>query len=85
MQTKLIYEALYNMLKSANTTLLAQDYAKLSNFNYKIKNQVLKNAYLANKNKRPLCQDTGQVVVFLKIGQNIKTYVPNKPQKMPSL
>lgn len=71
MQTKLIYEALYNMLKSANTTLLAQDYAKLSNFNYKIKNQVLKNAYLANKNKRPLCQDTGQVVVFLKIGQNI--------------
>ena len=30
-----------------------------------------KNAFLANDNQRPLCQDTGQVVVFLKVPQNI--------------
>ena len=28
---------------------------------------ILQNAYLAKKNNRPLCQDTGQVLVFLKL------------------
>ena len=28
---------------------------------------ILQNAYLASKNNRPLCQDTGQVIVFIKL------------------
>lgn len=71
MNTKLIYEAIYNMLLLANTKLNLEDYEKLSKYNSKIRNQILKNAYLADITKRPLCQDTGQVVIFLKIGQNI--------------
>lgn len=72
MDTKLIYEAVYNMLILANTRLEAEDYEKLLASETPIKNQILKNAYLAYKTSRPLCQDTGQVVVFLKIGQNIR-------------
>lgn len=71
MNTKLIYEAVYNMLILANTRLEADDYEKILASSANIKNQILKNAYLAYKNNRPLCQDTGQVVIFLKIGQNI--------------
>lgn len=33
--------------------------------------QILKNAELSNQIQRPLCQDTGQVVVFLEIGQDV--------------
>ena len=72
MNTKLIYEAIYNMLIQANTKLDKADYDKLCRANSKIKSQILKNAFLADLNKRPLCQDTGQVVVFLKIGQDVK-------------
>ena len=72
MHTDLIYEAIYNLLIQANTKLNKADYEKLANSNSKIKAQILKNAYLADSTKRPLCQDTGQVVVFLTIGQGIK-------------
>ena len=72
MNTKLIYEAVYNMLILANTRLDINYYEKIKNFDSKIKKEILKNAYLAYKSKRPLCQDTGQVVVFIKIGQDIK-------------
>ena len=72
MQTKLIYEAVYNLLIQANTKLNKCDYEKLAHFDTKIKSQILKNAYLADLNKRPLCQDTGQVVVFLNVGQEVK-------------
>ena len=71
MNTKLIYEAVYNGLIIANTKLNFETYNKVKIKNHKIKNEILKNAYLANKNQRPLCQDTGQVVVFLNIGQNV--------------
>lgn len=33
--------------------------------------QILQNLSLANFSQRPICQDTGQVIVFLEIGQNI--------------
>ena len=72
MNTELIYEAIYNMLVQANTKLNKNDYEKLANCDTKIKAQILKNAYLADKNKRPLCQDTGQVIVFLNVGQEVK-------------
>ena len=33
---------------------------------------IIQNAQIANEKKLPLCQDTGQVIVFLQIGQNIR-------------
>ncbi len=72
MNTKIIYEAVYNMLILANTRLDLNYYEKIKNCDSKIKNEILKNAYLAYKSQRPLCQDTGQVVVFIKIGQEVK-------------
>lgn len=33
--------------------------------------QILQNIFLADKAQRPLCQDTGQVIVFLEIGQDV--------------
>ncbi len=69
--TALIYEAVYNLIKTANVNLPSDVYNKLCNFNCEYKEMMLKNAYLAQLKKRPLCQDTGQVVVFLEIGQNI--------------
>ncbi len=72
MDTKFIYEALYNMLILANTRLDSSVYSALFASDFKDKNKILNNAYLAYKNSRPLCQDTGQVVVFLKVGQEIK-------------
>ena len=71
MNTKLIYEAVYSALIIANTRLDLETYNKVEVSNCKIKNEILKNAYLAYKNQRPLCQDTGQVVVFLNVGQNV--------------
>ncbi len=71
MNTKLIYQAVYNMLCQANTKLNKKDFEAVINSNTKIKNEILQNAYLADKTKRPLCQDTGQVVVFINVGQDI--------------
>lgn len=34
--------------------------------------QILANASIADKIKRPLCQDTGQVIVFAQVGQDVK-------------
>ncbi len=68
LNTGLIYKAVYSLAERANVSLPREVYEKL-----KLNGdpQILQNAYLANKNKRPLCQDCGQVVVFLKIGQDV--------------
>ncbi len=71
LNTKVIYEAIYNLLEIANTNLPKCVYDKLSELNYKGKENILKNAHLAQSLKRPLCQDTGQVVIFLEIGQDV--------------
>ena len=69
--TEIIYKAVYNLIEIANTNLPGNIYSKLSEFNYSGKENILKNAYIAQKNMRPLCQDTGQVVIFLEAGQDI--------------
>ena len=69
--TKIVYEAVYNLLEEANTNLPVCVYEKLSEFNHAGRDNILKNAYLAQRSKRPLCQDTGQVVIFLEIGQDV--------------
>jgi fumarate hydratase class I len=73
LNTKIFYDVIYNLCKSANTVLPYDVYKKLQNADIEpdVKAQILKNAYLANKTSRPLCQDCGQVVFFLDLGQDI--------------
>lgn len=54
----------YEMIKNALIVEKNEDSA------FVLKN-ILQNAYIANKNNRPLCQDTGQVIVFAEIGQDV--------------
>ena len=77
--TSVIKEAVYKLCFEANTCLNADIYNKiLSAFNT-TKNKetksilfsILQNAKIACDKKMPLCQDTGQVIVFFEIGQNI--------------
>lgn len=58
----------------ANTKLQQEAYKKcvhLSNIDSKYSN-IVENANLARKTGRPLCQDCGQVVLFVKLGQNVQ-------------
>lgn len=68
-----IHEAIYNLIEQANIMLPEEIYNKIksSNIDENKKNLILENAQIAHNNKRPLCQDTGQVTVFLEIGQNV--------------
>lgn len=77
--TKLIKEAVYNLCYKANISLSKDIYIKIYKACEKSKDtetkailaSILQNAYTANKKERPLCQDTGQVIVFIEAGQNI--------------
>lgn len=74
--TELIKEAVYKLCFDANTCLDNRVYSKILQA-YNSDNQeelklILKNAKTAYDSKLPLCQDTGQVIVFLEIGQNVK-------------
>jgi fumarate hydratase class I len=74
-----IKEAVYNLCFKANVCLDFSVYNKIfaaynnsDNSNEKnILSCVLRNAQIAYEKKRPLCQDTGQVLVFLEIGQDV--------------
>jgi fumarate hydratase class I len=76
--TDKITEAVYNLCKQANIYIPKDVYASLydSYVNEKssrAKNvlwQILENIKLASESGRPICQDTGVVVVFAEIGQN---------------
>ena len=77
--TNLIKEAVYKLCFEANTCLNADVYSKILSALINAKNSetknflnaILKNAEIAYEKKMPLCQDTGQVIVFLEIGQNV--------------
>ncbi len=52
--------------------LLFEAYKKEQNTASKeILGQILQNLSLANSTQRPICQDTGQVIVFLEVGQDV--------------
>lgn len=79
LNTDLIYKAVYELTERANVSLPREVYEKLQTYGCecsvasKAAADIIKqNAYLAGKNKRPLCQDCGQVVVFLSIGQGVR-------------
>ena len=73
-----IEQAVYNLCVQANTCYDAELYNKLydkylhaDSLDKRNKYaNILENISLASKIKRPLCQDTGQVLVFVTIGQN---------------
>lgn len=78
--TNKIAEAVCNLCLQANTLLdksvydsILKKYTKEIDSTKKTKiANILKNAQLAYKTKMPLCQDTGQVIVFVELGQNVK-------------
>ena len=69
----LIEKAIYQMCKEANIRLPQVVYDKIKNAaKYDKQNEfILKNAQIADRNERPLCQDTGQVIVFMSVGQDV--------------
>lgn len=77
--TSKIEEAIKTLCKKSATCLDKNTFMLLQNAYDNEKNstskeilgQILQNAYIANKNQRPICQDTGQVIVFLEIGQDV--------------
>lgn len=78
--TKIIQKAVYELCYDANIRLSNKVYSKIlkaynSVSDKKIKmiySSILKNAKIASEFQRPLCQDTGQVLVFLTLGQNVQ-------------
>ncbi len=74
-----IKNAVYNLCFEANTSLSGFVYNKLLTAFYNTSDSkqkeflysILKNAKIAYEKKLPLCQDTGQVIVFLEIGQDV--------------
>jgi len=75
----LIKKAVYELCYQADICLPDDVYSKILGACRKEKNSdaecrlkyILKNAQAAYKEKIPLCQDTGQVMVFLEIGQKV--------------
>jgi len=83
-----IQNAIYDLCVEANTVLnddvfakILSAYEKETNLDAKQALQlILKNAKIAYETKKPLCQDTGQVLVFVKVGE--KTQVENLKQSI---
>ena len=75
-----IKNAVYDLCVEANTVLadevflaILEAYKNESNTDTKQALQlILKNAKLSYETKKPLCQDTGQVLVFVKIGEKVQ-------------
>lgn len=77
--TKIIKEAIYKLCYEANTCLDDKVYSTVLNaYNQtngeeqQILKAILQNAQIAYEKRMPLCQDTGQVIVFVEIGQDVK-------------
>ena len=77
--TRLIQEAVYKLCLDANVIYSSDLYnnllhsyesAEFETEKTKLAN-IVNNIKLSYDTKRPLCQDTGQVIVFLEIGQNL--------------
>ena len=68
-----IEKAIYEMCRASNIYLPKAVYEKIKEAAKTDKQNefILKNAFVAAQKERPLCQDTGQVIVFLNIGQEV--------------
>lgn len=79
MTEKLIKKAIYELCVQANTLLCDSVFKKIvdayrhetgKNSKHALK-LILQNAKMSFLTKKPLCQDTGQVLIFLKIGEEL--------------
>ena len=74
--TDKIKEAVYNLCVIANTTIEKPFYEKILGLYNSTGDEkyalILQNIEISHKKSRPLCQDTGQVVLFVKVGQNVQ-------------
>lgn len=76
-ENQILYDAVYEACFKSNIYLPKADFDNLKNIatnNIESNSKMAKifaNASLAAQTQRPLCQDTGQVVIFLEIGKNI--------------
>ena len=72
-----LYKAVYDACFRANIYLTKDVYCNLKNMWEKglepaaKMSKILANAAIACENKRPLCQDTGQVLAFVSIGSKV--------------
>lgn len=77
--TELINKTVYKLCYDSNICLNKTIYTKILNAYKKVQDKtvkntlklILQNAQIAYEKKRPLCQDTGQVIVFAEIGQDV--------------
>ena len=71
----LLEQAIYQLCYKANIYIEKSVYQTFKDIYSKYREDylkiILKNIQIAYQTKRPLCQDTGQVLVFLKIGQDV--------------
>lgn len=75
---EIIEKAVYDLCVEANTSLPESALDKIIEAHNNEKNEdakealmlILENAKLAYELKKPLCQDTGQVLIFIKLGEN---------------
>lgn len=85
-KSETIKNAVSNLCEQANTLLPDEVFSAILSAWQKETNQdakqalqlILKNARMASETKKPLCQDTGQVLVFAKLGE--KAQVENLVQ-----
>ena len=76
-KSEYLYNAIYEACFKANTSLSRDVFDALKSLDKeKIENpnkmaKIFANNSIASEKSRPLCQDTGQVVVFLEIGENV--------------
>lgn len=76
LNVSLIKDAVYNLCVNANVYLPKDVYQKLKEAYASASSKtmwanILENARVAAEKKRPLCQDTGNVIVFLSVGQDV--------------
>ncbi len=73
-----ISKAVYTLCQKANCSypqdlynLLYKKYLNSDGLKHQKYYYILKNIEMSNEKQRPLCQDTGQVIVFVEIGSNV--------------
>lgn len=78
--TEQVKKAVYQLCLRANTQLPKSVYSKILKAYYEadenseikeILKCIIQNAKIAHDTQKPLCQDTGQVIVFVEVGQNV--------------
>ncbi|MDD3149509.1 MAG: FumA C-terminus/TtdB family hydratase beta subunit [Candidatus Gastranaerophilales bacterium] len=66
-----ITETVENLCFQANYAISKNTYENLKNLNSDKNGLVFENLRLAKIKKRPICQDTGMVIVFAQVGQDV--------------